>query len=306
MPTSTSDSIILVTGATGRQGGAVARRLLEIGWQVRILTRNGNSSEAQGLKRMGAEVHVGDLSKPESLTAAVAGAHGVFSVQDFWQCGYRGEIEQGQNLARVAKEANVQHFIYSSVGGTDRTIDKNIPHFDSKRTIETYVRDSGIPFTIFRPVTFFENFITKRYQRDIPRGVFQFSILPEKPFQMLAVEDQGIFVEQAFAKPDSYLGQSLEIASDALTMREFAAALSVKLGRTIQYRKMSDLKLRVISTYIGLTGTSGYYHAGKELIPMFNWLNDTRGWDADIPALKSRVPNLKTMQQWVDASRWIN
>src|ERR1700737_3260600 len=115
-----ADTTVLVTGATGRQGGAVVRHLLPKGWRLRALTRNPSSHAAQELARNGVEVVQGDLDDPSSLDRALRGVYGVYSVQDFWTVGAKREVQQGKNLADVAKKAGVQHFVYSSVGGAER------------------------------------------------------------------------------------------------------------------------------------------------------------------------------------------
>ena len=117
-----NNKLIAVTGATGQQGGAVARQLLAEGWRVRALTRDVNKPAAQELKALGAEVVAGDLDNGAELEAAFKGAYGVFSVQNFWlpNVGFEGEIKQGKAVAAAAKAAGVQHLVYSSVGAAHR------------------------------------------------------------------------------------------------------------------------------------------------------------------------------------------
>ena len=157
-----NNKIIAVTGATGQQGGAVARKLLADGWKVRALTRDLDKPAAQELKALGAEVVAGDLESRDQLDAAFKGAYGVFSVQNFWlpNVGFEGEIRQGKNVADVAKAAGVQHLVYSSVGAAHRGLGQK--HFDSKWLIEQHIHTLGIPYTILRPVAFFENFNWER------------------------------------------------------------------------------------------------------------------------------------------------
>ena len=114
------DKTILVTGATGRQGGAVIRHMLPRGWKLRALTRNPNGYAARQLSRQGVEVVQGDLEDPGSLERAARGVYGIFSVQDYWVSGFKREVCQGKNLADIAKKTGVAHFIYSSVGGAER------------------------------------------------------------------------------------------------------------------------------------------------------------------------------------------
>jgi uncharacterized protein YbjT (DUF2867 family) len=147
--------VILVSGATGQQGGTVARKLLERGFVVRALTRDPEKAEARELADLGAEVVGGDFEDRASIERALAGVYGVFSVQQFWESGYEGEIRQGVQLADAAKAAGVEHFVYSSVGSAHR--ETGIPHFDSKWEVEELVRASGVPYTVLRPVFFMQN-----------------------------------------------------------------------------------------------------------------------------------------------------
>jgi uncharacterized protein YbjT (DUF2867 family) len=111
---------ILVVGATGQQGGAVARHLLANRRNVRALTRNPSSEAAERLRREGAEVVTGDLDQPDTLAAALLGVQGVFSVQNFYEpgVGHDGEIRQGRALVDAAKAAGVPHFVQSTMAAT--------------------------------------------------------------------------------------------------------------------------------------------------------------------------------------------
>src|SRR4051794_29125620 len=126
------DGPIVVCGATGLQGGAVARRLLAEGRQVWFLTRHPASVRAQALRALGGVPIEANLEDAASLRDACRGARGVFCMQDFWEHGYEGEVRQGLNLIEAAEAERVDHFVYSSVGGADRTQGLGITHFDSK------------------------------------------------------------------------------------------------------------------------------------------------------------------------------
>src|SRR5215472_5138593 len=115
-----ADKTVLITGATGRQGGAVIRHMLPKGWKLKALTRNAAGHEAQSLMRQGVEVVQGDLEDPASFARAIQGVYGVYSVQDFWAVGAKREIQQGKNIAVAAKKAGIKHLVYSSVGGAER------------------------------------------------------------------------------------------------------------------------------------------------------------------------------------------
>ena len=150
------ERLILVCGATGSQGGAVTRSLLDRGFRVRGLTRNPQKPEAQALAEQGAEVVQGDMEDRSAMDQVlVEGIYGVFSVQNFWETGYDREVQQGKIVADAAKAAGVEHLLYSSVGSAHRQT--GIPHFESKREVEEHVRQIGLPYTILRPVFFMQN-----------------------------------------------------------------------------------------------------------------------------------------------------
>ncbi|WP_428264659.1 NmrA/HSCARG family protein [Haliangium sp.] len=301
--------MIAVVGATGRQGGAVARRLLREGVPVRALTRRPQSAPAQALARAGAALVRADLDHASSLRAAFDGVSGVFAVTEFWEHGYAGELQHGTNLITAAAEAGVEQLVFSSVGATERTAGLGITHFDAKRTIEDRLRQSGLGYTILRPVTFFENFVSQRYRRAIcRRGVFRFAIRPELRFQMVALDDLAFFAARAFAEPARYLGRALEVASDCLTMTEFCAVLSAAVRRPVRYRLITPWQQRVVARYVELTRSSGHYKVGRSLIAQFAWNNasPTGGWDADLAALRAEHPGLCTAARWADRVDWFD
>jgi uncharacterized protein YbjT (DUF2867 family) len=298
---------IAVLGATGRQGGAVARRLLGQGWRVRAVTRRPRGPAARALAALGAEVVEGDLGSRESLERAIAGADGLFLVTDFWEHGYRREVRHGRNAVGVVANAGVRHVVFSSVGGAERTAGLGITHFDSKRAIEAHLRSSGVAFTIFRPVTFLENFVSDRFRRSIcDRGVFDFCIERRKPFQMVAMADVGVFVEKAFADPGRFSGKALELASDRCTMLEFVAALGEHLGRPVRYRYVGPWVQRLLALAFVLTRSTGRYKAGPSLVAQFRWNNasPTGGWDADLDRLREIHPAMMTIREWVRSVDW--
>lgn len=122
---------ILVTGATGRQGGAVIQHLVKNNFTVKALSRTPDSIPAQLLISRGVEVMKGELSNLKSLMSAMNGCDGVFSIQNYFECGGDKEVEYGKNLANVAKQCNISHFIYNSVCNADSNT--GVPHFETKK-----------------------------------------------------------------------------------------------------------------------------------------------------------------------------
>src|SRR6516225_5659885 len=193
-----ADKTLLITGATGRQGGAVIRRLLPKGWRLRALTRNSTNSAAQELARKGIEVVQGDLEDPPSLEHAARGVYGVYSVQDFWSVGVKREVRQGKNLADAAKKAGVVHFVYSSAGGAERN--SGITHFETKWEVEKHIRGLKQPATVFRPAAFMETYHILEVEVGLLKGKLADPIRGDKPYQTIATDDIGGFVALAFER----------------------------------------------------------------------------------------------------------
>lgn len=261
---------VLVTGATGNQGGAVADHLLRGGeFVVRALTRDPEKPAARALAGRGAEVVKGDLDDRASLDRALEGVYGVFSVQNFWETGYEREIEQGERLADAARDAEVDHFVYSSVGSAHRNT--GLSHFESKWRIENHIRKLGLPYTIFRPVYYMDNWKVPMLREMILGGTLAQPLSPDRPFQQVAVDDIGGFVSMAFGDRDEWLGRELDLAGDERTMPEIAAAFGAAMGREVRYHQLSWEEYREA--------------AGQEYYEMYRWFEDV-GYEADIPALR--------------------
>jgi uncharacterized protein YbjT (DUF2867 family) len=144
--------IVLVTGATGRQGGATARELSSRGWTVHALVRDPDKPEAQALRRHGVTLVRGDMEDPAGLDAALRGVYGVYSVQTFTgPDGLTGEVRQGKAVAEAAARAGVTHFVYGSVDGSDRS--SGVAHFETKGEVEKRIAALGLPATVLRPTT---------------------------------------------------------------------------------------------------------------------------------------------------------
>ncbi len=217
---SNSDKTILVTGITGHQGGAVARRLRADGWRLRGVTRNPDADAVKPLRDLGVEVVAGDMTDRSTLDGALDDVYGVFAMATPFEKGEENEIAQGKTLADAARAAGVQHYVYSSVGSADRKT--GIPHFESKMLIEDHLRDLDLPRTIVRPVYFMENLVAWAAQRT-PQGLALMAPLsPGTPLQMIAVDDIAAFVGIAFADPDGWIGEELDVAGDELTFPEAA------------------------------------------------------------------------------------
>jgi len=284
------DGVVLVTGATGRQGGSVLRHLkAQGGWKLRALTRNPNDPAARRLAGEGVEIVKGDLEDMPSLGSAVRGARGVYSVQDFWAVGARREVLQGKNLADAAKSTGVEHFVYSSVGGAERN--SGIDHWESKWEIEKHIRKLGLPATVVRPAAFMENYYIDQVEIGILKGKLTDPIRGDKPYQTIAADDIGGFVALAFSRPEEFIGLELEIAGSELTNIEAAQVFSRVLGKKVKFQK---LPMPIVKLLLG-----------REFYQMFRWFNDS-GFKADIPELKRRYPEvrLRSLEEWLRDEGW--
>ena len=279
------DQTVLVTGATGTQGGAVARELLERGYHVRGLTRNPDSDRARALADLGAEMVRGDFDDEASLLAAMDGVHGVFAVTNFWEHGYDREVAHGRQLIDAATASGVAHFVFTSVAGAqDYT---GIPHFESKSEIEEYLRAAGIAYSIVRPVSFMDNIRFSR--KDLMAGVFYDPRESGKSHQWIAASDIGFFVGEAFDRPYAWVGKALNIAGDEMTLAEYTDLLSRTLGLDIHHQQ--------------ITWESYEKEAGEELVLMTRWF-DKQGYDVDVATLRQEYPKLRTYRQFLEELDW--
>jgi uncharacterized protein YbjT (DUF2867 family) len=284
-----TNKIVLVTGATGRQGGAVIRQMLPKGWKLRALTRNVGSVAARVLADQGVEVVRGDMEDVASLAPALRGAYGVYSVQDFWTVGAKREVQQGKNLADAAKKAGVEHFVYSSVGGAERN--SGIDHWESKWEIEKHIRKLGLPGTMIRPVAFMENYYVDQVEIALLKGKLMDPIRADKPYQTIAADDIGGFIALAFERPTEFIGAELEIAGSELTNVQAADVFSRVLGKRVKFQKLPMPMVRLV--------------LGKEFYQMFRWFNHA-GFQANIAELKRKYPTvrLQTLEEWLRVEGW--
>jgi uncharacterized protein YbjT (DUF2867 family) len=279
----TASVLVLVTGATGSQGGSVVQALLEQGHQVRGLTRNVGSPAAEKLRQRGVDVVAGDFSDHDSLVRAASGVDTIFTMTTPFEKGVEAETAQGIAITNAAKEAGVGHFIYSSVANADKAT--GIPHFDSKYEVEKHIASTGLPYTIIAPVYFMENLTTPWSVPGLRQGKLALALPANRPLQQIAVKDIGAFAAAIVKRRESVFGQRFDIAGDELSGEESAAYLSNATGRNIQYESFPPDALRAQS---------------EDMTLMFEWLNDT-GYSADIARLRWDFPEVS----WLDFATWI-
>ena len=289
--------LILVTGATGAQGGAAARALLDAGFRVRTLTRNPTSADAVTLAKQGAEVVRGDWDDASSVVAAMHGAYGVFSVQRPDADGSDSERRHGFGLVDAARSSDVRHFVHTSVCEAGRHTD--FPRWESgywwqkywtdKWDIEERVRGAGFEhWTILKPAFLMDNFARPKAAGMFPhlkQGEILTALRPETKMQLVAADDVGEFSRAALMDPARFDRKSIDLAAEALTMNEVASTLGRVLGKPVKARSVSPAEARKAGLFPGWVRSQ-------------EWTNEA-GYHADIEALKPYGVPLTTFEAWV-------
>lgn len=284
----TSKQDILVTGATGQQGGAVARALLSKGHHVKALTRSPNGKAARELASAGAEIVTGDLSDPASIVKAASGIDTMFLMGTMTEAGMEEETRQGILAADAAKAAGVGHLIYSSVADANKQT--GIPHFESKYLVEQHIERLGIPYTIGAPVAFMENFVAPWSIGALSQGTHAFAVPPKRVLQLVALADIGAFVAALVERRERVFGKRFDFAGDELSGEEQARTLSEAIGRPIDYQEIPIAMARQQSEDAAL---------------MFEWF-DRVGYDVDIAALHRDFQEVRwhSFADWARAFDW--
>jgi uncharacterized protein YbjT (DUF2867 family) len=283
-----TNELILITGATGHQGGAIARELLSKGRKVRAMTRHPEGATAAELKVLGAEIVAGNLDDAASLERALQGAWGAFAVQNTWEAGVQREEEQGIRFAEIARRAGIHHLVYSSVASADKKT--GIPHFDNKARVEAKVRSLGFPsHVILRPVFFMENLASPSFLPGLQEGALAMGIKPETRLQMIAVQDIGRYGAWAFERHADLNGRGIDIAGDEMTMPEAARVLSGAMGREIRFVQVPIEDVRKFS---------------DDFATMLEWF-DRVGYSADIAARSAESGIRPTpFREWAKSVTW--
>ena len=285
---------VLVIGATGQQGGATAKHLLERDQTVYALVRDPDSQAAYALQRAGASLVVGDLDDPASLRTAMEGMHGVFLVLTMMAgpkispAGVIAEERRGKAVADLARESGVEHLVYSSLNGADAH--SGIPYYESKARIEEHIHALGLPATILRPVSFMDNFATYNRPVMVDRElVVSLAVGPELPMQLISVHDIGAFAAIAFERPDRFLGQTVEIAGDVLTPPQIAETFGRVCGLPARFRQTPIEQIRAFD---------------PQLAQMFTFFNEHPSELSDLSALRAEHPELMRLETWLRTTAW--
>ncbi|MGN5632904.1 NmrA family NAD(P)-binding protein [Streptomyces sp. AC154] len=281
-----------MTGATGKQGGATARRLLAAGTPVRALVRDTTAPAALALQAAGAELALGDFDDPSGLPAALEGATGLFAVPPlaYGPGGTDAEREftRGRALtdaAAAAAAAGVEHVVFTGIASTaDR-----LPTAQGKERIEHYLHERIGLVTVLRPARFMSNFLASWDigLDGIVDGVHRHVFPPDEPVQVIAVEDIAEFAALAFDSPARFAGRTLELAGDAPTPAEAVAAITEATGTPVRYHQLTHDEAASLSPEIALVRN--------------RWAASAR-WHTDIKALRVAHPGLRTFADWLKES----
>ncbi len=280
----TNNKIIFVTGATGNQGGAVARNLISEGFIVKALTRNPDSAKALNLKRLNIQLVKGDLDNADTYREYLKDVYGIFSVQTF-ENGVNKEIRQGLTLATIAKEIEIKHFLYSSAAMVD--LNTGVPHMESKFKIENHIKEAGLPFTIIRPASLYENFLIPQVKKGILKGKLIQPTNRDTILQYIASDDIGKVAASIFENSEMYMGRIITLATEQLNTQEVAQIFSDVLGKTVEYKKLPPLITRLF--------------IGKSVYKMFKWMDEkNRFVKEDVNSTRKEFPGLVSLKSWIE------
>ncbi|PDS30489.1 NmrA/HSCARG family protein [Rhizobium phaseoli] len=279
---------VLVTGATGQQGGAVVRALTARGHRVKAISRKPDSDGAKRLAAAGVEVVAGDLNDGASVARAAEGVDTMFLMGNSYEAGTEAETRQGILVADAAKAAGIGHLIYSSVGDADKKT--GISHFDSKYLVEKHIAGLGIPYTISAPVAFMENTVAPWAIDGLRQGVYAAALPPTRLLQQIAIKDIGAFVAGLAERREQVFGKRFDIAGDELSGEQQVKILSEALDRPIRYQELPIAAMRQQSEDAAL---------------MFEWFDRT-GYDVDIAALRHDFPDVgwHSYADWARGFDW--
>ena len=290
--------LITVFGATGNQGGSVARALLDKGYKIRAVTRNPDNANAKALQARGAEVvQVKNMEDIASLEAAIKGAYGVFLVTNYWgllgenpETAYDREIAQGKAAGDVCKKLGIKHLVFSGLEYVKDIIGKPCPHFDAKGIVEKYLDEIGVPNTSTRYSYYYENFIAFPPQKN-DDGTYTMTWPMKGAMDGVSVEDGGPAVAAIFDNPQEYIGKKIGFSGNKITLSEYTAIISKVTGKTLKY---NEVPYDVFAKFP--------FPGADDLAVMFEFY-DVGNPDRDIEKTRKLNPASLSFQQWAEKNK---
>jgi uncharacterized protein YbjT (DUF2867 family) len=277
---------VVVTGSTGKQGGAVARGLLERGHQVRAVTRDPNSAQAKSLANAGATLVAAALEDAAAISKALNGATSLFAMTTPFGGGTEAETRQGIAAADAAKAAGV-HLVFTSVNSANR--ETGVPHFDSKYEVEKHIAQIGVRATILGPAFFMDNLYFGKEQ--LAKGMYAVALPATRKLAQIAVADIGAVAVRVLEDPARFTGKRFDLAGDELTGNDVVAVLSRVTDRPFSYYQVP---LDVIRQRMG-----------DDAVKMYEWF-DRVGYTADRALLRREFPDIAfyDFESWAKAQDW--
>jgi uncharacterized protein YbjT (DUF2867 family) len=277
---------VVVTGGTGKQGGAVVKSLLERGHEVRVVTRSTDSAKAKELANAGITLVRASLEDTAALTKALEGATSLFAMTTPFAGGTQAETRQGISAADAAKAAGV-HLVFTSVGSANR--ETGVPHFDSKYEVEKHIAKIAVRATVLAPVYFMENLHFGKEQ--LAKGIYAAPLPPTRGLAQVAVADIGAVAVRLLEDPGRFAGKRFDLGGDELTGNDVVAILSRVTGRRFTYFQVPLDLIR--------------QRMGEDAVKMYEWF-DRVGYTVDRDALRREFPDVAfhDFESWVKAQDW--
>ncbi len=284
-------SRVLVTGATGTQGGMVVRRLLASRWRVRVLVRDDASEPARQLERLGAEIHRGDLLDADSVSGAVNGCCATYLVT-VPTSGEEAEVAAATNVTDAARRAGA-HVVFASIANADRNL--SVPYVGWKHRIERLLASSGVKHTILAPTYFMENLLAPWVQSELSRGRLVQMLPPGTPVMQVAVADLAHLACLVLKQPQRFAGERIDVGGQLVTGDEIARTLEREMGRSTPLQRV------VVPESVVRSDPT----MGQSAAAMIRWL-DSDGFAVDLPALHRRFPQVawQSFDDWASQHAW--